>query len=124
MSKTSTEKPDNGASTMIDSLTNEFAAPWLQATRTSFQVTSAWSDEALRFANRRLNHNRETVERLAKCDTWQDILDLQMSWAKEIVQDYLDESRELMSIMSRSSNGHGEPHQAGPRSTASHKHAA
>jgi hypothetical protein len=114
MSKSNKAASEIGFSAPTESLTG-IAEPWVRATRTSFQVTSAWGEGAVRFASRRLNRNREAAERLVKCSTWQDLLELQMNWTKEIVQDYLDEGRELIGIVSRTTNGEVEPGEASDR---------
>jgi hypothetical protein len=123
MSKSTKAMSDIGFSAPTESLSG-MAEPWVRATRASFQVTSAWGEEAVRFANRRLNRNREAAERLAKCTSWQDLLELQMSWAKEIVQDYLDESREFIGIVSRSTNGDLEAGESTDRLAEAYRHAA
>jgi hypothetical protein len=61
-------------------------------------VGSALRDAALRFAGRRFGHNQAAVLRLTKCTGWQDLLQLQMDWARETFQDYMDESRALFDL--------------------------
>src|SRR5262249_27133237 len=64
-------------------------------------IWMAWRDEAFRFAQRRLSHNQDAVLRLTKCSNWQELLELQMDWSREILEDYLDESRELFDLVAR-----------------------
>src|SRR5262249_53331989 len=64
-------------------------------------IWMAWRDEAFRFAQRRLSHNQDAVLRLTKCGNWQELLELQMDWSREILEDYLDESRELFDLVTR-----------------------
>jgi hypothetical protein len=58
----------------------------------------ALRDEVLRFAGRRFSHNQAVALRLTKCTGWQDLLQLQMDWARETFQDYMDESRALFDL--------------------------
>ena len=123
MSKSSKSVSEIGFTAPAVGLTG-LAEPWVRATRTSLQVTSAWNEEAIRFASRQLSRNREVAERLIKCSSWQDLLELQMSWAKEILQDYLDESRELIGIVGRTTDGDLESGEAVDRAAESHRRAA
>ena len=85
--------------------TKETSTVWFRATFMPFHANEAWREEALRFARRRLDHNRETVLRLTKCNSWQDLLELQVDWSREIFEDYLAESREMLELVTRSTNG-------------------
>jgi len=44
------------------------------------------------------------VLRLTKCNSWQDLLELQVDWSREIFEDYLAESREMLELVTRSTN--------------------
>jgi hypothetical protein len=79
--------------------------PWVHATSLSARTASAWSDEAVRFAGLRLSRNRNAAEQFAKCSSWQDIMDLQMGWASDLVQDCLNESHQLLEIAQKTSIG-------------------
>jgi hypothetical protein len=83
----------------------ETSTVWFRATFMPFHANEAWREEALRFARRRLDHNREAVLRLTKCNSWQDLLELQVDWSREIFEDYLAESREMLELVTRSTNG-------------------
>jgi Phasin protein len=72
------------------------ADSWTRAASTSMQIASALGNEAFRFASRRLDRNRGMAEQLTKCASWQDLLDLQMTWANQLIQDYTDGSREFI----------------------------
>ncbi|HZT18162.1 MAG TPA: phasin family protein [Dongiaceae bacterium] len=90
-------------SSAAERMTGGLADSWTRAARTSMQITSVLGSEALRFATRRLDHNRGLAERLGKCASWQDLLDLQMSWANQFVQDCLEGSREFMGAIREAS---------------------
>jgi hypothetical protein len=77
--------------------------PWIQATTVSARMASAWSDEAVRFAGLRLSRNRDLAERFTKCGSWQEIMDLQMGWASDFMQDCLSESHQLLEIAQKTS---------------------
>jgi Phasin protein len=87
-----------------------FLDPWVHATTVSAKMASACCDEAVRFAGLRLSRNRETAEQFAKCSNWRDIMDLQMGWASDFMQDCLNESHQLLEIAQKTSiaptNGH------------------
>jgi hypothetical protein len=127
MNKSMTATPESVAETN-DLLRDS----WIRMSTTSVQVTSAWGNEAVRFASRRLARNRETVEQLGKLGSWQEFLDLQMNWARDVLQDYLDESRELIELVQEASNGAVEGRMPEPRQRAANtserkptaKHAA
>jgi hypothetical protein len=85
--------------------TAELPTVWFRATFVPFQANQAWGEEAFRFARRRLEHNHDAVQRLTKCSSWQDLLELQMDWSREILEDYLAESREMLALVTRSANG-------------------
>jgi len=84
--------------------TKETSTVWFRTTFMPFQANEAWREEALRFARRRLDHNHDAVLRLTKCNSWQDLLELQMDWSREIFEDYLAESREMLELVTRSTN--------------------
>src|SRR5215469_11251433 len=84
--------------------TKETSTVWFRTTFMPFHANEAWREEALRFARRRLEHNHDAVVRLTKCSSWQDLLELQMDWSREILEDYLAESREMLELVSRSTN--------------------
>jgi hypothetical protein len=69
-----------------------------------FHANEAWREEALCFARRRIDHNHDAVVRLTKCNSWQDLLELQVDWSREIFEDYLAESREMLELVTRSTN--------------------
>ena len=85
--------------------TAEISSVWFRATFMPFQANQALREEAFRFARRRLEHNRDAVQRLTKCSSWQDLLELQMDWSREILEDYLAESREMIELVTRAGNG-------------------
>ena len=85
--------------------TAEISTVWFRATFMPFQANQAWREEAFRFARRRLEHNHDAVQRLTKCSSWQDILELQMDWSREILEDYIAESREMIELVTRAGNG-------------------
>ena len=103
--KAMSEGAENVSSRATEEMGNEIASPWMHATLDFAQVTSAWSDELVRFGGKRLSRNRDAVDQLSKCSTWQDILKLQMTWAEEALRDYLDESREIFGIVQRATDG-------------------
>jgi Phasin protein len=92
-------------STAAVDMGNKLSESWARATSTSVQLTSAWGNEAVRFASRRLARNRDAAERFMKCSSWRDLLDIQVNWTKDLMQDYLDESRELMGMVQEASSG-------------------
>jgi Phasin protein len=127
MSKSVTAVPTTAAnqSAAASELNNQLSDPWIRATSTSVQITSALGNEAIRFASRRFARNRDAVEQLTRCASWPDLLELQMSWAKDIMQDYLDESREFLGLVQGASNAaetaSGDRPAANERSTESER---
>jgi len=87
-----------------------FLDPWMHATTVSAKMASACCDEAIRFAGLRLSRNREIAEQFAKCSNWRDVMDVQMGWASNFMQDCLNESHQLLEIAQKTSiaptNGH------------------
>ena len=81
---------------------------WIHVANTSVAIGSAWGNRAIRLAGRRLARNRAAVERLSHCASWQDLLELQMTWAKDVMQDYFDESREFLSLVQKAANAPAE----------------
>src|SRR5215469_14105802 len=81
---------------------------WIHVANTSVVIGSAWGNRAIRLAGRRLARNRAAVERLSHCASWQDLLELQMTWAKDVMQDYFDESREFLSLVQKAANAPAE----------------
>jgi hypothetical protein len=112
-----------GPSTAAVDMGNKLSDSWVRATSTSVQLTSAWGNEAVRFASRRLARNREAAERFMKCSSWRDLLDIQVNWTKDLMQDYLDESREVMGMVQEASNGILTAEETAARS-ASSKHVS
>ena len=89
------------------------ADSWTRAASMSMQIASALGNEAFRFASRRLDRNRGMAEQLTKCASWQDLLDLQMTWANQLIQDYTDRSREFKGTIRDVASQVGSP--IGPR---------
>ena len=75
-----------------------FLDPWVHATTVSAKMASACCDEAVRFAGLRLSRNRDTAEQLGKCTNWREIMDLQMGWANDFMQDCLNETHQMLEI--------------------------
>ena len=86
---------------------------WIHVANTSVVIGSAWGNRAIRLAGRRLARNRAAVERLSHCASWQDLLELQMTWAKDVMQDYFDESREFLGLVQKAANAPAEAVEAG-----------
>jgi hypothetical protein len=107
MSKSVTAMPATAAnqSAAASELKDHLSDSCIRAASTSAQFASAWSNEAIRFAGRRFARNRETMERFAGCAGWQDLLERQMNWARDILQDYLDESRQFLGLVQEAASG-------------------
>jgi hypothetical protein len=121
MSSSTTSISENGAA---GGTAMEAATPWFQATRASLEMTTAFGGEALRFARMRFDRNREAAAQMAKCASWPEILELQMSWAAGAVQDYIGEGSELFAAITRAGNGHAQqPRAQEPQAEELHKAA-
>jgi Phasin protein len=73
-----------------------------------------WSNEAFRFANRRLRKDLEAAVQLMKCDDSNQALALQARFANDLAADYLDEGKKMLELMA---------HAAAPQSGSTQRHA-
>lgn len=73
-----------------------------------------WSNEALRFVNRRLGKDLETAAELMRCDDSNEALALQVRFANDLAADYLDEGKRMFELMAQA---------AGPQPGSNQRHA-
>lgn len=60
-----------------------------------------WSNEALRFVNRRLGKDLEAASQLMKCEDSNEALALQARFANDLAADYLDEGKKMFELMAQ-----------------------
>lgn len=68
---------------------------WLSMTSTNVQ---AWQTEWTNFLARRLEHDRQTLQRFARCRDPIEAAKVQLDWSAETMAAYFDESRRLAAI--------------------------
>jgi len=112
MSQSMTAMPANMPALAANEAT-KLSNSWVHVANTSVVIGSAWGNQAIRLAGRRLARNRAAVEQLSRCASWQDLLELQVTWAKDVMQDYFDESREFLGLVQKAANAPAEAVEAG-----------
>ena len=101
---------------MPEYFSTQLVYPWLQSTS---QMTSAALDycaEAIHFTGQRFERARDTVSSLPDCNSWGEVMKLQMEWASYLMRDYVEESRQFFEMARKASSsaaykaGNGRPH--------------
>ncbi len=98
MNRSSATSANEGGNEAAARLQSELIEPWADATRRCTRAAFDWSAEALRFAGHRLERTREAIGHLPECRSWDEVMKLQMDWTKDLMDDYLDESRQFLEI--------------------------
>lgn len=84
----------------------DIAAKGEQSMQTIMQSYNTWlrsagqvQAEMLRFINKRICEDLEMPVRMAQCKSPADMVERQMSFANTMMEDYADESRKMMALM-------------------------
>ncbi len=79
---------------------NLIAAQWSdmldRSGQTCAKLMTAWRDEMVGFAEKRLQADLDTMRDLAACRSWSEMMELQQSWLTRTVDHYVEQNGRLM----------------------------
>ena len=102
MKKTEASVAKNGSAGDATDWNNHFTAHWSSMMERSGQtytkIFAAWRDEMMGFTEKRLQADLDLMRDIYGCSNWSEMLELQQSWLKNTIENYVDGNSRLMEL--------------------------
>ena len=99
----------NGTSEMVMAANARAVDVFARACQVSFQGWASMNSEVADFMAKRFKHDAELSASLARCETWEDAVNLQQDWARRTAENYVEEANRLMELSSKLANEQWKP---------------